>query len=70
MVRATSSLPVPLSPVITTDADDCANRSIAVITLRIGGDFPNKGPSSPDLGQPPPQIRVLLANANVAGKVL
>jgi len=44
IVRATSSLPVPLSPVITTEADECAKRSMAVITRRIASERPKSGP--------------------------
>src|ERR1700730_11352450 len=47
MVRATSSLPVPVSPVITTEADEDASRSMATITRRIAGERPNRDPTLP-----------------------
>jgi hypothetical protein len=44
MARATNSLPVPLSPVITTEADEGANRSMATINRRIASERPKRGP--------------------------
>ncbi|RMH37879.1 MAG: hypothetical protein D6689_20465 [Deltaproteobacteria bacterium] len=45
IVRAKSSLPVPLSPRISTVASECATRSTSAMSCFIGGDSPITSPS-------------------------
>ena len=58
MARATSSLPVPLSPVISTDASDLATfliSGIDVLHCRAAADHALESPSSPGgLAEPLP----------------
>jgi hypothetical protein len=46
-VRATISLPLPLSPVMKTETAVPATRAICSYTLRIGGEVPQRAPKWP-----------------------
>ena len=50
MARATSSLPVPLSPVISTGTSCSATRPMALYTSRIAGQEPTMAPSASGSG--------------------
>ena len=50
MARATSSLPVPLSPVISTGTFCPATRPMALYTSRIAGQVPMMAPSTSGSG--------------------
>src|ERR1700738_3984612 len=53
MARATSSLPVPLSPVIRTGTSWAATRPMALYTSHMAGQLPTMAPSASGSGGGP-----------------
>ena len=66
IVRASSSLPVPLSPTISTVASDAATRSIIASSCRISADSPITSPSPRARSTSPRSRRTSRASAPCA----